>query len=89
MEKPPNPGSVLGGNQHPGIGPIAATAILSLAPIETFAKKAGLRRLAWADTSTALDGRQAAARIDLEDGRAYDQAAADYRRQFGRATNIT
>ena len=47
----------------PGIGPIAATAIIALAPpIETFRKGPRLRRMAWPCAAPALDRRQAAAR---------------------------
>ena len=46
-------------------------------------RRAGLRRLAWADAAAEVDRRQAEARGHLEDGRADDPAPADHRRQRG------
>ena len=67
----------------PGIGPVIATAIQTLAPpIETF-RRARLRRLDGAGTTPALDRRQAAAGQDLEDGSARPAPSADHRGQRG------
>ena len=65
----------------PGIGPIAATAIIALAPsVETFRK--GRDFAAWPRPPSALDRRQTAARQHIEDGRADDQTTTDHRRQL-------
>ena len=55
----------------PGIGPVTAAALTALAPpAADLPARSRLRRLARADPAPALDGRQAEARRDIEDGRA-------------------
>ena len=57
----------------PGVGPVTAVAVETFAPpMETFPPQSGLRSLARA--ATAQGGRQAAAREDVEDGRAATSA---------------
>ena len=51
----------------PGIGPLIATAIEALAPAgRDLPRRARLCRLGWADPAAAVDGRQAAARNNLQ-----------------------
>jgi transposase len=73
----------------PGVGPIAATAIVALAPAaETFKSGRDFCCLARSDAVAEIDRRQTAARCNLEDGRANNTPFAHHRRQRCRAPSL-
>jgi transposase len=73
----------------PGIGPITATALIALAPVaETFAK--GRDFAAWLGLAppAKVDGWQAEAGRDLEDGRTHVATPPYHRQQRGGASGV-